>query len=197
MIVQESLTRHRQQRELLLAASMQIQELINERNALLDDLNVWRATNIALFPPKLPCPVDETLLQNLSRLPHESFGTFPNGFGDNGSGEDQDESNVNQQNIQPEEAIYFTASGEDQDELNTNQQHLQPEEAIHFTHDEAEGSPQHRNSITHLPLTIDENDVVPEDYFTSSDNRAYYDPDFGGTLVPPAFVDFSIPLSQH
>ena len=171
MIVQESVLRHRQQQELCLAAAMQIQELINERNALLDDLNVWRATQMDLFPPQLPRPVNEALLHNLAKLPHETFGAFPNGFGDNASGEDHDDSNTDQQNVQLEESGYFR-------------------------HNEPESIAEDSNCATHLPIMINEHEVIGDEYMSSSDSQTYYDPGFNGLLVPPVFVD-PCALSSH
>ncbi|KAK6385669.1 hypothetical protein LTS17_001239 [Exophiala oligosperma] len=103
-----------------------------------------------------------------SREPYTAQATTRIIWEQGGSGgEDQEEffreSNVNQLHIQPEEIIY----GEDQDELtNTDQRHMRPvEEATYITRDdEAEASSfHHPNSITQLPLTIDENDVALHD----------------------------------
>jgi len=91
MIVQESVSRHAQQRATCLSAWHQIQALIAERAALLEEVNAWRSGRLQSPQPLAPRqanPLDTSLIQELSDAETEVFGTFPNGFKNNPPNED-------------------------------------------------------------------------------------------------------------
>lgn len=72
-----------------LAAAEEIQELLAERDELLDEINRWRVASGAPITPREARPVGENLWKLLD-VRNETFGTFPNGFGENPSGDDQE-----------------------------------------------------------------------------------------------------------
>lgn len=89
MIVQESVSRHAQQRATCLSAWHQIQALVAERDALLEEVNAWRSGQLPQpLPPRQANPLDTSLIQDLSDTGTEVFGTFPNGFKNNPPNED-------------------------------------------------------------------------------------------------------------
>lgn len=96
MIVQESVSRHLELRRTCLAANDQIQALLKEREKLLEEVNLWRASQAPSRPLREPIPPNEALNQELSSIERESFGAFPNGFGYNSPNEGQDEGNEEQ-----------------------------------------------------------------------------------------------------
>ncbi|KAF2679527.1 hypothetical protein K458DRAFT_393948 [Lentithecium fluviatile CBS 122367] len=92
MIVEHSIARHQAQRQLCLSAAQSVQALLAERDELLAEVNQWRSAAGVALPPREEGPAGQQL-QELVMIEHETFGTFPNGFGDNapedGSGDDQ------------------------------------------------------------------------------------------------------------
>ena len=92
MIVDHSIARHESQRRLCVSAAQSAQALIAERDELLAEVNQWRSANAVPLPPREAMPVGQQL-HELMTVESETFGRFPNGFGDNApeneSGEDQ------------------------------------------------------------------------------------------------------------
>lgn len=93
MIVEHSIARHQAQRELCLSAAQDFRALLAERDELLAEVNQWRSASGATFPPREARPVGQQC-RSLLGVEKETFGVFPNGFGDNppegGSGDDQE-----------------------------------------------------------------------------------------------------------
>lgn len=89
MIVEHSIARHQDQRQLCLSAARDLRNLLAERDELVAELNRWRSTNPSLPPREARATAH---LRDLLAVEHEIFGSFPNGFGDNapeeGSGDD-------------------------------------------------------------------------------------------------------------
>ena len=86
------MSRQKQLRKTCLAAKDQIQALLEEREQLLEEVNLWRASQASSSRPlREPIAPNEALNQDLSSIERESFGAFPNGFGYNSPNEEQDE----------------------------------------------------------------------------------------------------------
>lgn len=66
--------------------------MLAEREKLLAEVNQWRAASAVPLPPREPSFMAPQL-RDLAAVEHETFGAFPNGFGDNapddGSGDER------------------------------------------------------------------------------------------------------------
>ncbi|KAF2108037.1 hypothetical protein BDV96DRAFT_653243 [Lophiotrema nucula] len=82
MIVDHSIARLQSQRNMCLAAADEARGLIAERDQLLAEVNHWRASSGAPFTAAEASPLGHNL-ETLMEAETETFGTFPNGFGDN------------------------------------------------------------------------------------------------------------------
>ncbi|ORY04479.1 hypothetical protein BCR34DRAFT_604859 [Clohesyomyces aquaticus] len=82
LIVDHSIARHRSQRQLCLAVTRELRGILTERDELLAEVNQWRSASGAPIMPRNAKPMGEQL-QRFARLENETFGTFPNGFGEN------------------------------------------------------------------------------------------------------------------
>jgi hypothetical protein len=82
MIVEHSISRLQNERQLRLAAASELQRLVAERDQLLAEVNCWRTSSGTLFTSIEPAPLGPNLV-TLANTHNESFGLFPNGFGDN------------------------------------------------------------------------------------------------------------------
>jgi hypothetical protein len=134
MIVDHSIVRHQEQRQICEVAAQEIRSLLAERDELLLEVNRWRSAGGPSFTPRQARPVSQRLQQVLD-VEKEAFGTFPNGFGENpateGSG-DQD----------GEEAGYHTA-----------------EDTGTFVHTILEGNSQDQAA----PATLHQTTLIPDD----------------------------------
>ena len=89
LIVHEGIQHLRAQRAMCLAVASEIQAILAENIQLIVEVNSWReqyGSSIGLRQVK---PVGDAVLAIL-KVDQEVFGTFPGGFGDNGTGDDHD-----------------------------------------------------------------------------------------------------------
>lgn len=89
MIADHSISRHKAQRQLCISSANELRNLLAERDELLAEVNQWRsAAGVPLVPRKARSIGQH--LEKLLKLEHETFGTFPNGFGDNPTADEAD-----------------------------------------------------------------------------------------------------------
>ena len=73
----------------------ELRALLAERDELLREVNHWRAASGAAMPPQQARSLGQSV-EDLLRVQNENFGTFPNGFGDNGTGDDHEPEDPNE-----------------------------------------------------------------------------------------------------
>ncbi|KAK0100210.1 hypothetical protein ONS95_008549 [Cadophora gregata] len=109
IIVHESIAHLQTQRTMFLAAASEVQTLIAENLELIAEVNRWRGQ----FSDRSPCqpkPLGDGVLA-LLKVDQEVFGTFPAGFGDNSTGDGDDEEHRGQNHdLQQTEGIRHSIS---------------------------------------------------------------------------------------
>ncbi|KAE8446526.1 hypothetical protein EG329_011858 [Mollisiaceae sp. DMI_Dod_QoI] len=94
LIVHEGIQYLQAQREMCLAAASEIQAILAENIELTAEVNSWREQyGVAGMAPRQVRPVSDAILA-LLKVDQQVLGTFPAGFGDNGTGEERDDQGV-------------------------------------------------------------------------------------------------------
>ncbi|KAL3421497.1 hypothetical protein PVAG01_07942 [Phlyctema vagabunda] len=94
VIVSESISYLKAQREIRLAAAKEVRLLLTERDNALERLNGHQGQfNAVTHGKQAGRPISEALL-NLLNVEDEKFGSFPGGFGDNGPNDEQEEEHL-------------------------------------------------------------------------------------------------------
>ncbi|PSN74033.1 hypothetical protein BS50DRAFT_615012 [Corynespora cassiicola Philippines] len=82
LIVEHSIKRHKEQRQLRCDASQELRRILAERDDLLTEVNHWRSLSRPSIMPRKATPMG-TSLKRLLNSKKEQYGSFPNGFGEN------------------------------------------------------------------------------------------------------------------